>query len=64
MSKKKPKVHEQLDGLEISVDAFGEIKSSMKIEKINEFLNKSVVDKKLKDRKDLNVIRDENNEEK
>jgi len=46
----KPKVHNELDGYEISIDSFGEIHSSMSIEKINEFLNKNVEDKKLKDR--------------
>ncbi|MCI0751759.1 MAG: hypothetical protein L0Y35_07965 [Flammeovirgaceae bacterium] len=55
MSKKekkspKPKVHKDLQGFEMSIDTFGEIKSNMNIEKINEFLNKNVSDKKLTDR--------------
>jgi hypothetical protein len=45
--KPKPRVHKDLDGLEVSIDTFGEIRSSMNIEKINEFLNKNVDDKKL-----------------
>lgn len=46
----KPKVHGELDGYEVSIDSFGEIHSSLSIEKINEFLDKNVEDKKLKDR--------------
>lgn len=48
--KKKPKVHKELDGLEVSINQFGELKSNMNIDKINEFLNKNVEDKKLLDR--------------
>lgn len=44
---RKPRVHKNLAGLEVSIGAFGEIKSSMKIEKINAFLNDHVEDKKL-----------------
>ena len=46
----KPKVHKDLSGFEISINQFGEIKSNMNIENINEFLNKNVDDKKLADR--------------
>jgi hypothetical protein len=53
----KPKVHKDLDGLEISVDQFGEIKSNMNIEKINEFLDKNVDDKKLAEREDYDEIK-------
>ncbi len=52
--KEKPTVNEELEGFDIKIDAFGEIKSSMDIDKINEFLNKNVVDKKLKGRKKPN----------
>ena len=48
--KPKPRVHKDLDGLEVSIDSFGEIRSNMRIEKINEFLNKNVDDKKLLER--------------
>lgn len=48
--KKKPKVHKDLDGFEVSINQFGELNSNMNIEKINEFLNKNVEDKKLTDR--------------
>ncbi len=55
MSKKKDKakVHEDLDGFELKVDSFGEIKSNLPIDELNKFLNKNVEDKKLKDREDL-----------
>ena len=49
----KPRVHKDLDGLEVSIDTFGEIRSNMNIEKINEFLNKNVDDKKLVERGDF-----------
>jgi hypothetical protein len=46
----KPKVHPELEGFNIEINEFGEIVHSHKIDKINQFLNKKVVDKKLKDR--------------
>lgn len=55
--KRKPKVNKELEGFNIEIDSFGEIKSSFKIDKINEFLNKNVEDKKLKDRKDIDEIK-------
>lgn len=60
MSKKKEKakVHEDLDGFELKVDSFGEIKSNLPIEELNRFLNKNVEDKKLKDREDVNKSKD------
>ena len=48
----KPKVNKELEGFDIEIDAFGEIKANFDINKINEFLNRHVDDKKLKDRKD------------
>ena len=50
--KKKRKVetaetHPDLTGLDIRVNEFGEIISNIPIEKLNDFLNKNVVDKKL-----------------
>lgn len=56
-NKEKPKVHKDLDGFELSVDAFGEIKSNLDIDKLNKFLNKNVDDKKLKDRGDLDELK-------
>ncbi len=49
----KPKVAKELDGLELNVDSFGEIKKSMSIDDINAFLNDKVDDKKLRERDDL-----------
>ena len=50
--KAKPKVNKELEGFDIEIDAFGEIKTNFDINKINEFLNRKVDDKKLRDRKD------------
>ena len=49
----KPKVNKELEGFDIKIDSFGEIQSSLPIDKINEFLNKNVDDKKLRDRDDI-----------
>jgi hypothetical protein len=46
-SKKKSKVHKDLEGFEIKVNEHGEIISNYSIDKINEFLNNNVDDKKL-----------------
>ena len=65
MSKKKkdgkqtPSVHEKLQGFDIQINSFGEINSTVSIEDLNTFLDKQVVDKKLKDRDDLDVKREE-----
>ena len=53
----KPKVNKDLDGFDIKIDSFGEIKSSMSIDEINQFLNKNVDDKKLRDRDDLDELK-------
>lgn len=55
--KEKARVHKDLDGLELKVDSFGEISSSMPIDELNKFLNKNVEDKKLKDRDDLDDLK-------
>ena len=52
-NKEKPKVNPELEGFDIEIDRFGEIKSNFNIDRINEFLNEHVDDKKLRDRKDL-----------
>ncbi len=54
---KKPKVNKELEGFDVSIDAFGELKSSLDIDKINQFLNNNVDDKKLRDREDLEDIK-------
>jgi hypothetical protein len=59
MAKKKevkeslPKVHKDLDGFNIKINSFGEISTTIDIDKINQFLNKNVDDKKLRDRDDV-----------
>ncbi len=53
----KPRVHKELSGFEVSIDQFGELKSNMPIEKLNEFLNKNVDDKKLAERGDYEEIK-------
>ena len=44
---KKAKVHPDLNDFDVSVTQFGEIEGSLDIDKINQFLNKNVDDKKL-----------------
>mgnify|MGYP006429706183 CR=1 FL=1 len=57
-----PKVHSELDGFNIEVNSFGEIVSTHKIDELRAFLDKNVVDKKLKDREDLDVKREEDDD--
>ena len=45
--KRKRTVHKELKGFDINVNPFGELESTMDIDKINEFLNKNLEDKKL-----------------
>lgn len=68
MSKKKPanpneperpRVHKELDGFNIQINSFGEITNSYDIDRINQFLNKTVDDKKLRHRDDLKKLRGE-----
>ena len=58
MPKKKPmhglpKVNKELEGLDITINEFGQIVTSYDIDKINKFLNREVEDKKLVDRDDI-----------
>lgn len=46
----KPKVNPALEGFDISINTFGEIKTNYDLDKLNEFLNNNVDDKKLRDR--------------
>ena len=55
--KPKARVHKELDGMEVSINTFGEIRSNMNIEKINEFLNKNVDDKKLLEREEKEELK-------
>ena len=53
----KPKVNPELDGFDIKIDSFGEIKTNFEIDKLNQFLNQNVEDKKLKDRSDIDELK-------
>ena len=44
-------VSRELKRNELKIDKFGEIKSSLNIDEINQFLNENVKDKKLNDQK-------------
>lgn len=55
----KPRVHKELEGFDIQINSFGEITTSFDIDKINQFLNKTVDDKKLRHRTDLNLKGDQ-----
>jgi hypothetical protein len=46
--KKRVRVHEELFGFDIKINAFGELSSNVSIDKLNLFLNKNLEDKKLK----------------
>lgn len=56
-NKDKPKVHKDLKGLDITIDQFGEIKANMDIEKLNQFLDRNVDDKKLAERDDYRELK-------
>lgn len=43
-----PQVHENLKGYNLEIDAFGEVRSNISIECINDFLNSNANDKKIK----------------
>ena len=45
--KGKPEVHKDLEGLDFKINTFGEIQSTMDLDKLNRFLNENVEDKKL-----------------
>jgi hypothetical protein len=52
VTKPNARVHKDLQGLDITINQFGEIKANMNIEDINAFLDKNVDDKKLAERDD------------
>ncbi len=63
--KKKPPIHEELKGFDININPFGELESTLDIDKINEFLNKNMKDKKLHEDEpdnDLPVVKDDEDE--
>ena len=59
----KPRVHKELEGFDIQINSFGEITTSFEIDKINQFLNKTVDDKKLRHRDDLKTLKGEDKAE-
>jgi hypothetical protein len=54
--KQLPKVHKELEGFDIEINSFGEIKTTLDVGKINAFLNKHMDDKKLRGREDLSNL--------
>lgn len=48
--KDEASVHEELKGLDLKINEFGEVIGNTDTEKINKFLNRHVNDKKLDDR--------------
>ncbi|MDX5348010.1 MAG: hypothetical protein LPJ89_02720 [Hymenobacteraceae bacterium] len=60
--RKLPRVHKDLEGFEIKINERGEIISNTSIDKLNEFLNKNVQDKKLMKRDDYDGPEDEDEE--
>lgn len=61
MAKKKekantPKVHPDLEGFNVEVNSFGEVRVNYDMDKLNQFLNRNVADKKFKDRDDLGEV--------
>lgn len=47
---KKPNASDKLKGLDFTINTFGEINSTYDIDKINDFLNSHVEDKKLNEK--------------
>lgn len=51
MKKKgEPTVHDELKGFDIKINTFGEMQTNFEIDKLNDFLNENVEDKKLIER--------------
>jgi len=48
-----PAVHDELKGFDIKINSFGEMQTNFEIDKLNDFLNDNVDDKKLTNREDL-----------
>ncbi len=47
LPKEKPDLHEELEGFDVRINSFGEIQANYNIDKLNEFLNENVEDKKI-----------------
>ncbi len=61
--KGKPEVHDDLKGFNIKINEFGEITSNFQVEKLNEFLNENVEDRKLHEKKEESDEGDVSDEE-
>ena len=61
--KGKPEVHEDLKGFDIKINEFGEIVSNFDVDKLNEFLNEKLEDKKFKEKGDTEKYGDDETEE-
>ncbi len=57
--KGKPEVHDELKGFDIKINEFGEITSSFEVDKLNEFLDEKVEDKKLKELEEKQEMEEE-----
>ena len=44
-----PEAHDELKGFDIRINEFGQIRSTLPIDRLNAFLNENLQDKKLKD---------------
>lgn len=45
--KKEAEVHKDLKGFDISLDSFGQMTSNLSVDRLNEFLNSNINDKRL-----------------
>ena len=59
----KPQVHKELEGFELNINEFGEIITNFDQDTLNQFLNRHVDDKKLRDREDLDYGEEVDEEE-
>ncbi len=48
--KGKPKVNPELEGFKVEINEFGEVQNEFDMDKLFEFLNKNVKDKKIDDK--------------
>ncbi|GAA5219552.1 hypothetical protein [Membranihabitans marinus] len=44
---KRPESHEELKGFDIQIDEFGQVITNISQDKLNSFLDKNVIDKKM-----------------
>lgn len=51
-----PRVHPELEGFNIEINSFGEVKTNYDLDKLNLFLNQNVKDKKFRGRDDIEGV--------